>query len=194
MSDPDADSDPGDHDRSETVLLRLPPDDREAFKHPLGPVLMDTDELLSVAGEPLVAVGDIVSYHLVEADRRPHLSVVDGLTERGPTDDAVRDTLGDADRRVWNPAARLTAEAVAAVRDGLAGDEPTTLAVDGEEDLLTLPAVLAAPDGASVVYGQPGEGMVHVRINRESRKRARELFARLGGDHERAHELLGLED
>jgi uncharacterized protein (UPF0218 family) len=193
MTDPD-DGDDGEHERSETVLLRLPPGDRDAFKDPLGPVLTDTDDLLAAAGDPVVAVGDIVSYHLVEAGFRPRLSVVDGLTERSPTDETVRDALGSADDRVWNPAARLTAEAVEAVRDGVVGAGPTTLAVDGEEDLLTLPAILGAPDDASVVYGQPGEGMVHVRVDGETRDRARTLFDRLEGDHASARDLLGLAD
>jgi hypothetical protein len=176
------------------VVLRLPEAIRAEFKDPLGPVSTDAEALLAEAGDPLLAVGDIVTYHLVEAGRRPHLAAVDGLTERGPTDEAVRELLADGDRTVWNPAARLTADALAAVREALDAEEPTTLVVEGEEDLLTLPVILAAPTGASVVYGQPGEGMVHVRVDASTRERARTLFERLTGDHERARALLGLAD
>jgi uncharacterized protein (UPF0218 family) len=47
-----------------------------------------------------------------------------------------------------------------------------------------------ATEGASVVYGQPGEGMVHVRVDSEVSERARGLLNRMDGDHERARELL----
>ena len=181
-----------DADDADRVVLRLPEAIREEFKDPLGPVFTDADALLAEAGDPLVAVGDIVTHHLIEAGREPDLAAVDGLTERGQTEDDVRDLLDRGDTRVWNPAARLTAEALRAVRDGLAAGEPTTVVVDGEEDLLTLPVVLAAPADASVVYGQPGEGMVHVHVDDETRERARDLFDRLEGDHERARSALGL--
>jgi len=34
------------------------------------------------------------------------------------------------------------------------------IVVEGEEDLLALPAVLEAPDQAFVIYGQPLQGIV----------------------------------
>jgi len=49
----------------------------------------------------------------------------------------------------------------------------------------------SAPDGASVVYGQPGEGMVRVAVTPESRTEARELFEALDGDVEAAYKALG---
>ena len=42
--------------------------------------------------------------------------------------------------------------------------------VDGEEDLLALPAVLSSPEKSIVVYGQPGEGIVLVRVSAQSKK------------------------
>ncbi|OYR53195.1 hypothetical protein DJ71_27805, partial [Halorubrum sp. E3] len=57
--------------------------------------------------------------------------------------------------------------------------------------LATLPSIRAAPDGASVVYGQPGEGMVRVAVTPETRENARELFEALDGDIEAAYKALG---
>ena len=56
-----------------------------------------------------------------------------------------------------NPAATLTDALEEAVRDGLAYP-PALIVVEGEEDLAVLPLALAAPDGAALVYGQPGAG------------------------------------
>jgi uncharacterized protein (UPF0218 family) len=47
--------------------------------------------------------------------------------------------------------------------------------VDGEEDLAVIPLVLAAPSGAAVLYGQPGEGVV-LRIVDASAKREAETI------------------
>jgi uncharacterized protein (UPF0218 family) len=180
-------------DEASGVVLRLPHDLRAAFKEPMGPVYTDADGLLAAAGHPVVAVGDVVTYHLREAGHEPALAVVDGLTERRRTDPEVRQLVADRDPEVWNPAATLTADLLVAMRDALADHRARTLVVDGEEDLATLPAALLAPDGASVVYGQPGEGMVHLRVDAETREHVYGLVERMDGDHDRFRRLLGID-
>jgi len=174
------------------VLLELPEDARGAFKDPMGPITTDADDLLAAAGDPLVAVGDVVTYHLERAGRQPDVAVVDERTRRGAVDEEVRAALRAPDATVANPPATLTRDLLAALRESLAAGEPTVILVDGEEDLATLPAVLAAPDGASVVYGQPGEGMVHVRVDPDARAAVAELFDLLEGDHAAARAALGV--
>ncbi|GAA0518294.1 hypothetical protein SAMN04488066_11940 [Halorubrum aquaticum] len=185
-------------------ILTLPDSLRDAFKEPMGPVTTDADTLLAAAAEtreeygrpdaPVVAVGDVVTYHLREAGRVPDIALVDGKTER----EAVRTEVSEAlaagrEKRVTveNPAATLTVALLEALADALADPDPVTIEVDGEEDLAALPAILASPDGASVVYGQPGEGMVRVEVSPESRERARELFEGLDGDVDGAFDALG---
>jgi len=146
------------------VLLRLPEAARSEFKDPMGPVYTDAADLLAEAGDPLVAVGDVVTYHLLEAGRPPDVAVVDGITQRGAVEATIRERVVEGAPDVSNPAATLTADLLGAIRRGLDDPGPTTIVVDGEEDLATLPAILAVPDGASVVYGQPGEGMVLVTV------------------------------
>ena len=185
-------------------MLTLPDAMRDAFKEPLGPVTTDAGELLAAAAEtraeraapeaPLVAVGDVVTYHLREAGRVPDVALIDGKTEREAVDAAIESALAAAEGRriqVANPAASLSTELLAALAEALLDAEPVIVEVTGEEDLAALPAILAAPDGASVVYGQPGEGMVRVAVTPESRAEARELFEALDGDVEAAYEALG---
>jgi len=64
------------------------------------------------------------------------------------------------------------------------------IVVDGEEDLATLPALVAAPRGSSVVYGQPGDGMVHVAVIEAQTDEARQLLGRFDGDTDAALDLL----
>ena len=174
------------------VVVVLPEDQRGELKDPLGRVYTDTDALLEAATAPVVAVGDIVTYHLLQAGVHPDVALVDGRTEREAVDREITDAIEGFDRHldVENPPATLTEPLLTALREGFAAGS-TLLRVDGEEDLATLPAVLAAPDGASVVYGQPREGMVHVRVDAEARSHARELLGVLEGSPGRVPGLLG---
>lgn len=168
-----------------TVVARLPDDLRDDLKAPLGPVFTDVDELLALVDGPLIAIGDVVTATLVRAGKSPDLAVVDELTERAPVDDAVGDLVPEPDLEVENPPATVTEELVEAMRDGLTADGSTTVLVVGEEDLAVLPALLLAPTGASVVYGQPGEGMVIVGVYDGVRDRARAWLERMATDDER---------
>lgn len=166
-------------------MLRLPKSLRSEFKEPFGPVYTEASELLGDAGDgPVIAVGDVVTAHLLRAGRTPDVSVVDGRTKRSAVSDETAAALDDlpAGTRVKNPAGQLSEAILRALSKALSASGPQVLDVDGEEDLVTLPAVVAAPDGASVVYGQPDEGMVLVRVTPASRETMRELLSRFEGD------------
>jgi uncharacterized protein (UPF0218 family) len=180
-----------------TVVLELQSALRSELKDPFGPVSTDTAAVLDAAGDPLVTVGDIVTYHTLEAGRVPDLAFVDERTERAAVDDEVSDGIEDDRfdrvRAIENPPATLTAALLDALTGALATDEQTLVRVDGEEDLAALPAIAAAPDGASVCYGQPGEGVVHVTVDSETRERVVDLLGRMDGDAPRAFDALGLD-
>ena len=173
-----------------TVLLSLPDALRTELKEPWGPVFEEAESLISAAGSPLVAVGDVVTYHLEAAGRRPDVSLVDGMTERSAVAEAISAATGRPDVTVANPKATLTEELLSALVEAIRGDDPVRILVEGEEDLAALPAIVAAPDGASVVYGQPGEGMVLVAVTPESRACAEAFLRRMDGDAARALSML----
>ena len=179
-------------------MLSLSSDLRSAFKRPFGPVYADAAALLSDAGRPVIAVGDVVTYHLRTAGHRPAVSVIDGRTEREAVDAEIREALSDPERRrdVANEPGRLGESLLVALADTVAaagGDtDPITVVVDGEEDLATLPAALVAPTGATVVYGQPGEGMVRVAVTDSSKREMRSLLERMDGDVAGALAALGV--
>jgi len=155
----------------------LPPDARGAFKEPLGAVYEDAQRLLADAGSPIIAVGDVVTYHLVAADAPPKVAVVDGKTEREAVTEAVAGGRPDADRtvEVASDPGTISEALLEALVEAIDAEGSTLLSVDGEEDLATLPAVVAAPVGASVVYGQPGEGMVLANVTSALKEQAHEL-------------------
>ena len=175
-----------------TILAKLPPGMREELKEPLGAVYTDADALLAEAGEPIVAVGDIVTYHLLEAGRRPDVAVVDGKTKRERVEREVLGAIEGFDDRidVANPQSTITDDLLEALASALEEPGSTVVVVDGEEDLASLPAVVAAPEGASVVYGQPDEGMVLVPVEEGTRARCRELIEGMQSDYGRIAAIL----
>jgi uncharacterized protein (UPF0218 family) len=173
------------------VLLHLPESLRAELRTPLGPIRQDVSTVPTAA--PVVAVGDIVAYHLSQAGRRPSVAVVDRRTQREAVDPAVETAvLEDGRRRVHvdNPAGTITAPLVTALVDAIDDPDPVLIVVTGEEDLAVLPAVLAAPSSACVLYGQPDEGMVQVTVDDATRETVRDLLSRMEGDAERLWALL----
>ncbi|WP_332897255.1 GTP-dependent dephospho-CoA kinase family protein [Haladaptatus sp. CMSO5] len=177
------------------AVLTLPEELRSAFKDPLGSLFTDADALLAAAGEPLIAVGDIVTYHLTQAGVIPDVAVIDGKTKRTAVDAAISEAIGGYDCRyeVENPAATLSLDLLSVLHAAIDAPETAVIVVEGEEDLATLPALVAAPEGASVVYGQPDEGMVLVTVTPEVRHRMRGLLSQMTGDHAAAWAALGVD-
>ncbi len=177
---------------TETVVS-LPRALRSELKEPLGPIFTDAETLLESAGSPLVAVGDVVTYHLESVGVTPDVALVDGLTKRDTVEPEIRDAVSDDARHVAveNPAGVLTEDLLSALVSAIDSTAATVLVVEGEEDLAALPAVLAVPEGGSVVYGQPDEGMVLVQVTSDVQEDVADLLARMDGDTGRLFSLVG---
>ena len=52
----------------------------------------------------------------------------------------------------------------------------THIVVEGEEDLLTLIAVLYAPENSFVIYGQPHSGVVVVKVTGQKKRQVQEFL------------------
>lgn len=130
--------------------------------------------LSGIKPSQVIAVGDITSGMLLESGVRPSLMVVDNRVERRSY---YQPTPGDyAVVRVKNPAGTITPEAAAAICRSIERGENTLVLVDGEEDLLALPAIYYMPDDAVLLYGQPGEGCVLVRGGSAARRMVEEIL------------------
>ncbi|MFB6170358.1 MAG: GTP-dependent dephospho-CoA kinase family protein [Haloarculaceae archaeon] len=179
---------------TEDVVIELPPSLRGELKDPLGEIYTDAGELLAAAGEPLICVGDVVTYHVTGAGVTPALAIIDGKTKREADERAIED-LGAFEREihVTNPAATLTGDMLDAIHEALHGGEATVIVVEGEEDLAALPVVVTAPVGASLVYGQPDEGMVLAHVDEALQRDIHALLSRMDGDHDAMWDALGVE-
>jgi uncharacterized protein (UPF0218 family) len=122
----------------------------------------------------VITVGDVVTENLHKSGFNPKLSVIDYKSLRDqpmPKQAPVEKTVC-----VENPQGTITEAAEAAVKEALEADEHTHLVVEGEEDLLTLIAVLYAVQDSFVVYGQPHVGIVVAKATKERKEQVKELL------------------
>jgi len=153
----------------------------QKLKRPLGTLVKNDPQktsavLSAVKGCSLiVSVGDATLDFLLSVDVIPDIQVVDMREKR-----ASRRAPRPAHRtefRVKNPRGCITEEAVEAFKRALKEAKPARIVVEGEEDLLALVAIIFSPQGSCVLYGQPDEGLVIVKVEEEIRKWCEEIFS-----------------
>jgi GTP-dependent dephospho-CoA kinase len=134
----------------------------------------------------LATVGDATTARLLLFKIIPDVSVVDGKERRIKSNKFKIVLGGDKDSknlsfvRCSNKPGSVSRRAIATIRDALKMPFPVRIVVSGEEDLLALPLFVMVPNGSVVLYGQPLEGMVIVRIDETVRWKARDLLYRIG--------------
>jgi uncharacterized protein (UPF0218 family) len=164
-------------------MLVLPGEHRRLFKEPFGELYSSIDDVLPlIAGKVVYTVGDVVTHNLLKQGITPAVAVVDGCTMRAPC--SRMPVVHGECIRVRNPAGTITDELTRALGNAIR-NPPSTILVDGEEDLAVIPLVLAAPDGAIVLYGQPRKGVVLRAVDSEARRTAQKFlahFIRTDGD------------
>lgn len=151
---------------------------RSSLKHPLGKLLPGSSPeiyeevaaAISSRKPPrVIFVGDVVAKNALTRGIRRDVMIIDNKEKRTrtkPLDARARRTF-----RVRNDPGTIGSEALAAVEEAIESGDAIMI-VEGEEDLLTLVAMAAAPLGSFVIYGQPGEGLVLVEVNDSARKKA----------------------
>ena len=124
----------------------------------------------------VTTVGDVVSRETMATGIAVNLRIVDQMTLRrsiSPVEIKAEQTY-----RVRNPAGVITRQAWDAIREALQHRE-AVIFVDGEEDLLAIPAILESPDNAFIVYGQPSRGLVVVTASPVTKHEVREMMNRM---------------
>ena len=130
----------------------------------------------------VITVGDRVAETIAGLGRVPDVHVVDGKENRKIRAPPEVPRVVSVD--VKNPPGTITTEAMDGIRKALAGKKPARVMVDGEEDLLVIPVQILAPSGARIYYGQPGQGIVMLKVDRGAKARARELLKQMRGTGE----------
>lgn len=144
--------------------MKLTPRLRDELKKPLGALVQDVGSI--PRAKIIIAVGDVAGIKLIKSGLEPKICVYDAKTSRREIDvDPSLSNYGVREVRVRNPAGQLMPGVFDVIRNLLSAEGNSRIFVEGEEDLTALAAIMEAPYGAVVVYGQPNEGMVLVEVD-----------------------------
>jgi len=158
------------------IAYSLTPELRKKLKKPVGTLIRgsfaQTMKILKNMTEKeksafIISVGDTVSKNLAKNHMFPQLSIVDNRVMRR----TVQPIPLTAEKviHVKNPPGTITEEAIGAIQEALKSNCRVKIVADGEEDLLVLIAVVYSPENAFVIYGQPYEGVVVVKVTSEKK-------------------------
>ena len=161
--------------------MQLPDDLRDQLKKPLGNLISDNDPnreniiKKNSAESIIITVGDRTTENMLQLGLKPQVQIIDGLEKRDqclvPADDTVNTKLS-----CRNPPGEITEESIQVIQKAFSCEPPVRITVDGEEDLLVLPACIFAPENSVVMYGQPNEGLVIVTITPEIRAKVQKIL------------------
>jgi len=124
----------------------------------------------------VTTVGDIVSRETLATGIQVNLRILDQVTLRKRIDPIK--IKAERTYRVSNPPGVITKEAWDTIKEALK-DREAVIFVEGEEDLLAIPAILESPDNAIIVYGQPSQGLVIVTASPDMKREVREMMNRM---------------
>jgi uncharacterized protein (UPF0218 family) len=165
--------------------LKVPLKLRKTLQRPLGQLIHSDkpsfiEELTEIAyrvrlaNNKIVTVGDVVSSTLIEAGLVPNIIIVDFKTKRKPLPPSK---VVKCDYSVVNPAGIIKKEVWPLLTNLYQKDQkPIWVHIDGEEDLLAIPATILAPDGSIILYGQPDQGIVVIYVNKNTKQRFQDII------------------
>ena len=161
--------------------MQLPDDLRDQLKKPLGNLISDNDPnreniiKKNSAESIIITVGDRTTENMLQLGLKPQVQIIDGLEKRDqclvPADDTVNTKLS-----CINPSGEITEESIQVIQKAFSSKPPVRIIVDGEEDLLVIPACIFAPENSIVMYGQPNEGLVIVHITPEIQAKVQKIL------------------
>ncbi len=160
--------------------MKLPDSLRDQLKIPLGILLpesqVDKTNIKKHLSENsyVITVGDRTTEKMIEFSLIPSLQIIDSQEKRAKREPPK---LANAtELTVDNPAAEISPQSIEIIKQAFAMQPPVRISVNGEEDLLVIPVCIYAPKNAIVMYGQPNEGLVIVKITPEIRNKTQKLL------------------
>ncbi len=118
----------------------------------------------------IIVVGDVVAKNTLRQGIFVNMFIVDNKTMRKEIEPASIHTKKYMNAK--NPKSTITHEAWTVIARAMKQNQTVKISIEGEEDLLVIPAILSAPIGSLVIYGQPNEGIVLVNVTRYKKREA----------------------
>lgn len=171
----------------------LPENLRDSLRIPLGQIIKGTDEslietakdaknnILKLKPSLIVSVGDIVTMTLSQVGLEPDIQIIDHKNKRKKIN-FESDMEINKKYHIANEPGTISKQAAIAFRDTLdnylSTQEKQQISVTGEEDLMTLIAVLLSPLQSVIVYGQVELGVIIVYVTEEKKQKVREMISK----------------
>ena len=138
------------------------------LKKPLGKLYPNFEDAIDEikSSKFLISVGDATFANLIEHEIYPNLAIIDNLVQRQNYDHDVIHTENIL--KAKHPAGYITDdlwETIGKALDLCGNGECYVIDVAGEEDLAVLPCVLMASEDTTILYGQPNEGLVVLKVS-----------------------------
>lgn len=171
-------------------ILKLPEHLRNKLKKPLGQLIKGSpDVTIKIAKgiieklkpPKIITVGDIVTYSAKKYKLPLSIAIIDLKTMKKNSDVHISYKGNEIIIKIDNPAGTITHDAWKAVKNAMIKREEVVILVNGEEDLLALPAIYFAPKGSIIIYGQPHEGIVVVKSDQNTKKKVKEILLEMEG-------------
>lgn len=137
------------------------------LKKPLGKLYPDFEDAIEEikSSEFLISVGDATFNNLTKYELYPDIGIIDNLIQRKNHNHEV--IKAENILKAKNPAGTITDDLWETIGQAmeLSGDGNChVIEVEGEEDLAVLPCILMASDETTILYGQPNEGLVLLKV------------------------------
>ncbi len=119
----------------------------------------------TLKGENVIVVGDVTLKNILAVGIKPSLAVIDLKTKRKIKEEPV---FKEKVMKAKNPPGMITSDLWDKIHESM-GKGGSLIIVDGEEDMAVLPCILEADWDSVVLYGQPDEGIVLVKVTEEKK-------------------------
>lgn len=175
---------------------KLPKPLRKSFRKPIGKLFTGKpliaaekarNQIIEYHPKLIITIGDYCTKTLFDVAFLPNIIVYDGKTHREKQISLDLDEY--VEKRVTNPREWITKKTWEILETTISfctsNKCRVCVHIDGEEDLLVIPAIILSPLGSVIVYGQPPMnteagmlkgGIVVVLITNELKKLAQDLL------------------
>ncbi|MDH5533642.1 MAG: pantetheine-phosphate adenylyltransferase [Candidatus Pacebacteria bacterium] len=144
---------------------------RSFLSKPLGTIVSSAKHKKDTT---VAVVGDFALNTFIEKNWTYTIGVYDNLSQRKPFESENLKNI-NPDIEINNPAGTISKESLD-ILNKLDFTKHKNILVNGEEDLITVSLILTMPLDSLVYYGQPGEGMVLLKVTEELKEKILKLL------------------
>ncbi len=173
--------------------LHLPPSQRKYFKKPIGRLFqgksstswstLKAKQAIQKENPPLIiTVGDIATQSFAQHRLNFNLAVIDFKFRRKKLPSSFHQNIlpkANITKAINHPSTLsidLLRKLKALIPQTTLSSSLEVLQITGEEDLTVLPLILLSPLNALIFYGQPGQGVVRVKVTLKKKHQALRLL------------------